>query len=320
MSFLFSWTKYFRSSYPTEDMSSSDPDNDEESGDESQTQSKQLIVNNTQQHIHENEDDNKLSDDEADDNFLDGEEFETLEQEIEFLRQQNAKLKEKYKFHKSQHKLFRHNLQKTGVVTMKINGKLVNLKQPQYQMSLDELSAKVEARLPKFLQKDDQNNNQANDTIYVPSDVQNEIGIIDIQSVDMFDVVKYDTMDTKDALSTFNQNDSNLQFEETETLGGPFIVLRESDIIDAIACFVAQCVIDIPECRNLDEKEMLSMISGTFSELKSKGPLGKMMDWGSFVYSTYGYTATAYTVYSNAAMARTILSCLVSAAWLIGVL
>merc|ERR1719410_3386792 len=166
MSFLFSWTKYFRSSYPTEDMSSSDPDNDEESGDESQTQSKQLIVNNTQQqHNHENDDDNKLSDDEEDDTqLLNGEEFETLEQEIEFLPQQNAKLKEKYKFHKSQHKLFRNNFQKTGVVTMKINGKLVNLKQPQYQMSLDEFSAKVEARLPKFLQKDDQNNNKANDT------------------------------------------------------------------------------------------------------------------------------------------------------------
>merc|ERR1719384_1174772 len=50
---------------------------------------------------------------------------------------------------------------------MKINGKLVNIKQPDYQMSLDELSAKVEARLPKFLQKDQ---------IYVPSDVENEIG------------------------------------------------------------------------------------------------------------------------------------------------
>ena len=96
--------------------------------------------------------------------------------------------------------------------------------------------------------------------------------------------------------------------------------LGESDIIDAIACFVAQCVMNIPECRELDDEEMQSMIVGTFSELKKKGPLGKMMDWGSFVYSTYGYTATAYTVYSNAAMARTVLSCLVSAAWLIGVL
>merc|ERR1719410_1287884 len=102
MSFLFSWTKYFRSSYPTEDMSSSDAENDEESDDESQAQSKQLIVNNTQQRNHENDDDNKLSDDEEDDaQLLNGEEFETSEQEIEFLPQQNAKLKEKYKFHKS---------------------------------------------------------------------------------------------------------------------------------------------------------------------------------------------------------------------------
>merc|ERR1712244_116685 len=96
--------------------------------------------------------------------------------------------------------------------------------------------------------------------------------------------------------------------------------MGESDIIDAIACFVAQCVLEIPECHNLDHEEMLLMITGTFSELKAKGPLGKMMDWGSFIDQTYGWSATAYTVYSNAALAKTVLSCLVSAAWLIGVL
>ena len=97
-------------------------------------------------------------------------------------------------------------------------------------------------------------------------------------------------------------------------------MIGESDVIDAIACFVAQCVMGIPECRDLDHEEMMTMISGTFSELKEKGPLGKMMDWGSFIYQTYGWTSTAYTVYSNAYMAKTILSCFVTAAWFIGVL
>eukprot|EP00483_Globobulimina_turgida_P007256 UN07270 len=128
---------------------------------------------------------------------------------------------------------------------MRINGKLVNVKQPDCHMSLDELSAKVEARLPKFLQRADQSTR--NDTIYIPSDVENEIGIIDIKTVDWWDMVKFDTMDTNDALSTFNNNDSNLQYEDTQALGGRFIVLREADIIDAIACFVAQCVMSIPE-------------------------------------------------------------------------
>merc|ERR1712013_141098 len=121
-------------------------------------------------------------------------------------------------------------------------------------------------------------------------------------------------------MGTFDGDDDELEMESTRALGGSFIVLRESDIIDAIACFVAQCVLSIPECHNLDHDEMLTMITGTFSELKSKGPLGRMQKWGAFIYSTYGYSATAYTVYSNAAMAKTVLSCLVSAAWLIGVL
>lgn len=76
----------------------------------------------------------------------------------------------------------------------------------------------------------------------------------------------------------------------------------------------------MPECHNLNDEEMMSMISGTFSELKEKGPLGKMLDWGSFIYYTYGWTSTAYTVYSNAAMAKTILSCFISAAFFIGVI
>ena len=72
--------------------------------------------------------------------------------------------------------------------------------------------------------------------------------------------------------------------------------------------------------RTNSHEEMMAMITGTFSELKEKGPLGKMMDWSSFVYQTYGWTSSAYTVYANAAMAKTVLSCMVSAAWVIGVL
>ena len=71
---------------------------------------------------------------------------------------------------------------------MKINGKLVNIKQQNHDMSLDELSQKVEARLPKFLKRADQSTR--NDTIYIPSDVENEIGIIDIKTVDWWDMVK----------------------------------------------------------------------------------------------------------------------------------
>merc|ERR1711879_389934 len=218
-------------------------------------------------------------------------------------------------YHKSQHQLLRNNFKSTGVVEMKINGQMVKVKQPHLDIGLDELAGKVEARLPKFLQRSKTSGN--GDTIYIPSDgKKDEIGVIDIQSVDWWDMVKYDTVDTNQALSTFN-NDSGLQYENAKSLGGSFIVLREADIVDAIACFVAQCVMSIPECHNLDHEEMMAMISGTFSELRKKGPLGQMMDWGSFVYQTYGWTSTAYTVYVNAAMAKTVLSCMVSAAWVI---
>ena len=50
-------------------------------------------------------------------------------------------------------------------------------------------------------------------------------------------------------------------------------------MIDAIANFVAQCVVRMPECRNLSHEQMLKMLDGTFSELREKGPLGQMWHW-----------------------------------------
>eukprot|EP00484_Ammonia_sp_Unknown_P028524 CAMPEP_0197034806 /NCGR_PEP_ID=MMETSP1384-20130603/12774_1 /TAXON_ID=29189 /ORGANISM="Ammonia sp." /LENGTH=333 /DNA_ID=CAMNT_0042464765 /DNA_START=51 /DNA_END=1052 /DNA_ORIENTATION=- len=333
MSFLFGWTKLFRSNTTEKQTNESFEEDASEVKDDltdSHNHSDNLEDINADNHGNDKQlsqsEENEWSDEEEEeeekeDELLGGE-FETLEEEIKYLREQNNKLKEKYKYHKSQHKLLKSNFHKTGVVQMKINGKLINVQQTDLNMSLDELSEKVEQRLPKFLQRARQNrdSSDADDTIFLPSDASNQHGVIDIKTVEWGDLVKYNTINTDDALATFMNHDEKLQLEETQGLNGPFIVLREEDIIDAIACFVAQCVMNIPECRNLDHEEMMSMITGTFSELKGKGPLGKMMDWGSFVYSTYGWTATAYTVYSNAALAKTVLSCLVSAAWIIGVL
>jgi len=315
MSFLFGWTKYFLSNETKEE------EIEEEIEEEQEIEDLNDFELNDEESEEEEEEEEDSEDEDSDNDDLLGGSFETLEEEIKFLRDQNNKLKQRYKYHKSQHKLFKSNFQKTGVMQMKINGKLVNVKQPNkfgHEMSLDQLSQKVEERLPKFLKRADQSTR--NDTIYIPSDVENEIGVIDIKTVDWWDMVKFDKFDTQNALSSFNDNDEKLQFEDTVALNGPFIVLREQDIIDAIACFVAQCVMKIPECHNLNDDEMMLMISGTFSELKEKGPLGKMLDWGSFIYYTYGWTSTAYTVYSNAAMAKTVLSCLVSAAFFIGVI
>lgn len=106
---------------------------------------------------------------------------------------------------------------------MKINGQMVKVKQPYLDIGLDELAGKVEARLPKFLQRAGKSADA--DTIYIPSDGNgNEAGVMNIESVDWWDMVKYDKIDANQALSTFN-NDSNLQHENTAALGGSFIVL-----------------------------------------------------------------------------------------------
>ena len=174
MSFLFGWTKYLPKFTSEEEEHSTHSGAHKDSFDGAEDEEKYL--------------DSELSDNDDEEAAPGscGGSFETLEDEIAFLREQNAKLQSKYKYHKSQHQLLRHNFKNTGVVEMKINGQMVKVKQPHLDIGLDELAGKVEARLPKFLQRAGQSStNTDGDTIYIPSDGKtNEVGVIDIQSVD----------------------------------------------------------------------------------------------------------------------------------------
>ena len=99
MSFLFGWTKYFT-------QNTSDNDTNEHVSHSKTLKNKVDGAEEEQKYL-----DTQFSDDDDEGSSPDslGGSFETLEEEIAFLRQQNAKLQSKYKYHKSQHQLLRNN-------------------------------------------------------------------------------------------------------------------------------------------------------------------------------------------------------------------
>jgi len=109
-------------------------------------------------------------------------------------------------------------------------------------------------------------------------------------------------------------NQDQLVYNETNALDGPFVFLRETDVIEAVAFFVAQCVLRMPECQNLGHEDMMKLLDGTFAELREKGPLGRVWEWGQFIYAIYGWSSSIWGVYTNPAVARTILTAL----WKVG--
>ena len=60
----------------------------------------------------------------------------------------------------------------------------------------------------------------------------------------------------------------------------------------------------MPECRNLSHDQMLKLLDGTFAELREKGPIGKLIQWGQMGYSAYGYGKYAWTLYTNPLVAE----------------
>lgn len=90
----------------------------------------------------------------------------------------------------------------------------------------------------------------------------------------------------------------------------PYQVVSDKDVLDAIAYFVAQCVVAMPEVQQLDPSKMARMLGGTFEDLREKGMISTAWGWGQFLYTTYGWGMTAYDVYREPAMAMMVVTTL----------
>lgn len=155
------------------------------------------------------------------------------------------------------------------------------------------------ARLQKHIESPEFLSTLTTDTIFIKHrDDQNEVGMVDLDSVDFWTVIPRAEEKTV----------------ETETLSGSYVIVSDDSVIEAIAEFVAVTLVRSPESKGVSPKKLQAVLSGTLAGLKEKSPVMKLWDWGQMLYSTYSYGAWAYQVATDPFYSRLIMKALFTVA------
>ncbi|KAJ8445092.1 hypothetical protein Cgig2_029464 [Carnegiea gigantea] len=72
-----------------------------------------------------------------------------------------------------------------------------------------------------------------------------------------------------------------------------YIVVRQEDIVDGIACFMAAYLLSLKETKDLTPNQVQEALSKTFSAKKKKGKLRKALDGSKVIYNVASWSATA---------------------------
>ncbi|KAI4366538.1 hypothetical protein MLD38_022404 [Melastoma candidum] len=132
----------------------------------------------------------------------------------------------------------------------------------------DLLKSRVEC--PDFLEK------LESAQISIPQNLTEEGSSWDLVTVD--DLWEEDDLD-------FNKDD--------------YVVVRQEDIVDGIACFMAAYLLSLKETKDLTPNQLQEALSKTFSVKRKKGKLRKAWNGSKVVYNVASWGATAVGIYQN---------------------
>lgn len=83
-----------------------------------------------------------------------------------------------------------------------------------------------------------------------------------------------------------------------------YVLVRQDDIVDGIACFMAAYLLSLKETKDLSPKQLQDALSKTFSMKNKKGKLRKAWDGSKVIYNVASWGATAIGIYQNPAILR----------------
>ncbi|XP_023547086.1 uncharacterized protein LOC111805999 isoform X1 [Cucurbita pepo subsp. pepo] len=78
-----------------------------------------------------------------------------------------------------------------------------------------------------------------------------------------------------------------------------YIVVKQEDIVDGIACFMAAYLLSLKETKELSPNQLQNALCKTFSVKKRKGKLRKAWDGSKVIYNVASWGATAVGLYQN---------------------
>ncbi|KAJ1700566.1 hypothetical protein LUZ63_000345 [Rhynchospora breviuscula] len=81
-----------------------------------------------------------------------------------------------------------------------------------------------------------------------------------------------------------------------------FVVVKQEDIVEGIACFMAAYLLSLKETKELTPSELQKVLSKTFTVKKKKSRLRKAWDGANVIYNVASWSATAIGIYQNPAL------------------
>ncbi|KAK8579945.1 hypothetical protein V6N12_070241 [Hibiscus sabdariffa] len=100
-------------------------------------------------------------------------------------------------------------------------------------------------------------------------------------------------------------NANDLWQDEHVDLGQEdYVLVRQEDIVEGIACFMAAYLMSLKQTKDLSPNQLQQALSKTFSLKKKKGKLRKAWDGSKVIYNVASWGATAIGVYQNPLLVR----------------
>ncbi|CAN8230652.1 unnamed protein product [Cochlearia groenlandica] len=92
--------------------------------------------------------------------------------------------------------------------------------------------------------------------------------------------------------------------EESSSIGcrqtdEDYVVVREEDIADGIACFMATYLTSLKQTKDISPDQLQKALSTMFSVKKRKGKLRKAWEGSKVIYNVASWSATAIGIYQN---------------------
>ncbi|CAN7109706.1 uncharacterized protein LOC103862320 isoform X1 [Brassica rapa] len=78
-----------------------------------------------------------------------------------------------------------------------------------------------------------------------------------------------------------------------------YVVVREEDIADGIACFMATYLSSLKQTKDISPDQLQKALSTMFSVKKRKGKLRKAWEGSKVIYNVASWSATAIGIYQN---------------------
>ena len=99
-------------------------------------------------------------------------------------------------------------------------------------------------------------------------------------------------------------------------LGGDdgYVMVEKEDVIDALAAFIAGYVAAHPRASSMPPEQLQRALAAAFGELRAKGQVRRLWDWGVGVYRGVAWTYGTFSAFTNPWVARLLLAAVYTSA------